>query len=410
MFGSGAHIKLSIYQNNYFLRDINPDNIEESQNYYSNANTTIDFDNHVGQLLYQTTDTGFSFTSDEINGDEEDEKAAPGLQVSLSDFSTQFWEDLLFFGEEGRAELSNANNFREYFRGLYFKAEPLNGNDGSMIMLDFNNAYIIVNYDHLVDIETDERDDATFRFNFIGTRVNIIENDPTNSLISDADAMANDTEGDQSLYLKGGEGSMAVVELFDGDDLDSNTSIDNAFEAFKKAFAEVDDTTGAFLEPKRLINEANLVFYVDQNQVTTPSQEPNRVILYDLENNAPLIDYFLDATTNGTDPFNSKIFHSNILSRDENDNGIRYKIRITEHINNLILKDSSNVKLGLFVSTNVNEIENSVIFDNENETVKNLPAGAVIAPKGTILYGSNPNVAEEKRVQLEIFYTEPENE
>ena len=410
LFGN-APIKLSIYQNNYFLRELNPDNIEETQNYYSNANTTINFDNHLGQLLYETTDTGFTFSSDEIDGEEEDEKLAPGLQVSLSDITEQFWEDLLFFGEEGRIELSNANNFREYFRGLYFKAETLGvSNNGSMIMLDFDNAYIIVNYSKLIDAETNQRDDASFRFNFTGTRVNIIENDPANSVIADADAAANDTEGDQLLYLKGGEGSMAIVELFDGDNFDSNTTTDNAFEAFKKAFAEVDDTTGDFLEPKRLVNEANLVFYVDQNQVTTPSQEPDRVILYDLENNSPLIDYFFDVTTNGADPLNSKVFHSNILERDENDNGIRYKIRITEHINNLILRDSTNVKLGLFVSTNVNEIENSIIFDNENETVKNLPTGTVMAPKGTILYGSNPNVAEEKRVQLEIFYTEPENE
>ena len=410
LFGS-APIKLSIYENKYFLRDINPDNIEETQNYYSNANTTINFDNHLGELLYQTTNSGFTFSSEEIDGEEEDEKLAPGLQVPLSDITTQFWEDLLFFGEEGRSELSNANNFREYFRGLYFKAETLDGsNDGSMIMLDFNNAYIIVNYSKLIDAETDQRDDASFRFNFTGTRLNIIENDPTNSVISDADAAANDVDGDQSLYLKGGEGSMAIVKLFDGDDIDSDVDTDNTFEAFKKEFAEIDHTSGEFLEPKRLVNEANLIFYVDQNQITSPSQEPDRVILYDLENNSPLIDYFFDVTTNGVDPLNSKIFHSNILERDESDNGVRYKIRITEHINNLILRDSSNVKLGLFVSTNVNEIENSIIFDNENESVKNLPTGTVMAPKGTILYGSHPNVTEEKRVQLEIFYTEPENE
>ena len=32
-----------------------------------------------------------------------------------------------------------------------------------------------------------------------------------------------------------------------------------------------------------------------------------------------------------------------------------------------------------------------------------------MSPKGTVLHGSNINVPEEKRVQLEIFYTEPEN-
>ena len=32
-----------------------------------------------------------------------------------------------------------------------------------------------------------------------------------------------------------------------------------------------------------------------------------------------------------------------------------------------------------------------------------------MSPKGTILFGSNENVVEAKRAQLEIFYTEPEN-
>ena len=45
-----------------------------------------------------------------------------------------------------------------------------------------------------------------------------------------------------------------------------------------------------------LINEANLIFYVDQDQVTGGEKEPDRLIIYDAENVAVLADYGRDAT------------------------------------------------------------------------------------------------------------------
>jgi len=74
-----------------------------------------------------------------------------------------------------------------------------------------------------------------------------------------------------------------------------------------------------------------------------------------------------------------------------------------------LLRDSTNTKLGLVVSTNVNENLQSCLLDSEDESVTNVLSGSVMSPRGTILHGSNENVAEEKRAQLEIFYTEPEN-
>jgi len=37
-----------------------------------------------------------------------------------------------------------------------------------------------------------------------------------------------------------------------------------------------------------------------------------------------------------------------------------------------------------------------------------VPVSSVVHPFGTILYGNNPAVPEEKRARLEIFYTKPE--
>ena len=83
-----------------------------------------------------------------------------------------------------------------------------------------------------------------------------------------------------------------------------------------------------------------------------PKDEPNRIYLYDIENKTPLVDYFLDGQNTSLPSF-SVINHLGPLQRvdDESDgNGIKYSLKITEHIANLLIKDSTNVELGLAVS------------------------------------------------------------
>ena len=188
----------------------------------------------------------------------------------------------------------------------------------------------------------------------------------------------------------------------------------NTFEIFKNEFVETDDK-GDFVSSKRLVNEANLVFYVDRDQLDfldeDPENEPNRLYLYDVANKTPLLDYFLDVT-NTTIPSFSKFNHLGPLQRDESDNnkGIKYKLKITEHINNLLLRDSTNVELGLGVSLNVNLESTSLGLTQsklKNSDVNTVPISSVLTPRGTILFGNNTEPENEsKRVYLEIYYTE----
>ena len=60
---------------------------------------------------------------------------------------------------------------------------------------------------------------------------------------------------------------------------------------------------------------------------------------------------------------------SKILERDSENNGIKYKLRLTEHLNNILVRDSTNVKLGLYVSTNVNDIQQADVLDSEDDSV-----------------------------------------
>ncbi|PWK20384.1 DUF4270 domain-containing protein [Xanthomarina spongicola] len=390
-------VKLTIYRTNYFLRDYSPDTDDlVAQLYYSNNH---DYDNYLGEILYEEDEFYPSNSYQIIEEEDEDgqleevDRIAPALRVPLLNPGGNFWESLLF-DKQGMPELSNANNFKDYFRGLYFKVEPVNG-EGNTIMLNFLSsvANLTVYYNN-EDEDGEIVRNNKFIMGFRGNRANAIYNDPTNTVIDDADNNADVVNGDQNLYLKGGEGSIAVVNLFEDPDV---------LEEFKLLYKDNDGN------PSRLINEANLIFYVDQAATINnlEDQEPNRVILYDMKNNIPIVDFFFDLTTNTVDPINSKLNYSSILERDASGKGVKYKIRLTEHMNNILLKDSTNFELGLYLTTNINEISNSDVLNLEKP--EGLPMGTVLSPKGTVLHGSNLNVPENKRVQLEIYYTEPDN-
>lgn len=423
LFGNEeAQIKLSIYQNEYFLRDFNPDNLGESQNYFSYAssgttdnfartdNSTINFDNFKGTLIKDTIFTPSSEAIElwEISGtDTTKSLRTPALRIKLD---SPFWKATII-DKQGSADLSNANNFKNYFRGLYFKAENVAG-DGNMVLLNFgsSDAQITIHYTRK---SGDSRIKATYTFNFDGKRLNTFINN-FNYPILDGDR----TNGDEKLYLKGAQGSMAIVDLFHGlveyTDDNNNTSNIPALEAFKKSFRAIDNegeyiidnSTGDFVL-KKLINQAHLVIYEDETINTGINDSLHyydRIYAYDLKNNTPTIDYFVDPTENPGNPNRSKVINLGLRQEDDEGN-YRYKIRITEHLNNILLKDSTNTKIGLVLSNNVNITSNAEILQS-NDVVTEIPAASVITPRGTIIHGTNSSDSD-KRMKLRLFFTDP---
>jgi len=427
-----APIKLSIYQNNFFLRDFNPTaDLEVTQNYYSHGNGSINttdnfaviesgiinFDDSKGALIYENNN--FIPSSSAIvlktlgtDGAETTQTIAPALRTTLN---IDFWKAAIF-DLEGDDVLSNANNFYDYFRGLYFKAEAINA-DGSMLLLDISDSgsNITIYYSNDPLVEGGDRIKDTYVLNSSGNKLNPVINNYNLVSLQNGDA----TNGDEKLYLKGAEGSMAIVDIFSGN-VDCNGSTETALDCFKKTYRAVDENgdyilkNGDFLL-KRLLNEAQLIIYEDENMAlpTQPSDkytDPkdfhkyDRIYAYDIKNNTPLIDYTIDPSTNSISPFNSKFIH--LGQRDTDENGIsKYKIRITEHLNNILLKDSTNTKIGLVLSTNVNYISNAPIL-RSNDIVTGVPAASVITPRGTVLYGSHESVPVEKRMRLDLYFTE----
>ena len=422
LFGNQP-IKLSIFQNNYFLRDFNPTEIlSPAQSYYSNASGTINsennfaitetgsinFDDFKGPLIYE--DTEYLPSPDAIvlkkigaDGTETTERNVPALRDTLN---SAFWKSVII-DQEGRDELSNANNFYNYFRGLYFKAETINA-DGNMLMLNLANAGANITIHYSYDSSVDGADplQSTYVLNFTGNRLNTFINDFTGVTLENGDS----TNGDEKLYLKGTEGSIAVVDILSGL-VDCDGEELSALDCFKKEYRAVDENgdyivkNGDFVL-KKLINEAQLVVYEDETMIS-PSDDYHkydRLYAFDIKNNTPLEDYNFDPSGNSSDPFSSKIIH--LGQRVTDDNGVsKFKIRITAHLNNILLKDSTNTKIGLVLSTNVNYVSNASILKSGDQ-VTGIPAASVITPRGSILYGSSQNVPVDKRMSLKIYFTE----
>jgi hypothetical protein len=220
--------------------------------------------------------------------------------------------------------------------------------------------------------------------NLTGNSVNLLDQTDVNSSYTNAVNNPNTASGDANLYLKGGEGAMTVIDLF-------------------KTPGELD-----LIRSKGwLINEANLIFHIDAAKMAS-SNEPNRVYLYDLTNNRPVVDYYLDVT-NASDAKKSKYVFSGLINKEAvtNGRGQTYKIRITNQIRNLVkYADSTNVKLGLVVTENIADASFSKL-KTANAFSSKVAKSSVMNPLGTILYGSHPSVPEDKRLKLQIYYTKP---
>ena len=415
--------KLYVYKSNFYLRDFNPSgDFSDSQNYYSNGalsnSETINQSEIEAELLYESGVLGdgsddFIPSSERIDLTLLDSlgesyvasSIAPAVRLKLNNPNDNFWESL-FFENEGNPELINPNTFKEFFRGLYIKADGVNS-EGSMMLLNFasSNTKLTIHYtsETSTDSDTDSGGTSTetitsqneYVLNFTDNLVNIYENnfqvDVSNS---------NTVEGDERIYLKGGEGYMSTVDLFSGDIEDDNGVMVNAFDHFKNSFYDQENEIA-----NKIINEAYIEFFVDQTQDI--GSEPDRIYLYNFEQNTALIDYFLDQSVSST-TINAKINHLEPLTRDGDSitgEGVKYKIRITEHLNNLILRDSTNAKLALVVTSNVGSIDNFSIL-NSGEEERDFPSGAILTPKGTVLHGSQSEDLD-KRPRIKIYYTDP---
>lgn len=411
VYGSNP-IKISIFRNNFFFRTFDPfSGFDSAQSYFSNGSLSLEELINSGQLegdlLFEIDN--FIPSSDQINLTQIDstgnsyiaQRLAPALRFKLNNPNENFWETN-FFENEGKQVLTNEPNFKEFFRGLYIKVE--NDSDGSIMLLNLasSNTKLVIHYTsdntNIGDNDTGTNDEIEtnqheYVMNFSGNLVNLFENET----LLDVNLM-DQTNGNENIYLRGGEGIITNLNLFDGEISDDNGDIISEYDHFKSFF--YDEITD---QPKKIINEAYIEFFVNQNFFN--NDEPERIYIYNYEKNTALIDYFLDQSISSL-TVNAKINHLEPLMRDSVDEnrGIKYKIRVTEHLNNLILRDSTNATLALGVISDVASVQNFKILN----TSKKLASGVILSPKGTILHG-NLSPETDKRPKIKIYYTEPED-
>ena len=395
-----ANFKIKVQELDYFLSTYDPsNNFETFLKYYSDDNV---IENFKGKILYDgeieiNTEEVVIYKEDDPDTDDVDEstqvqeRLTPRMRIPID----KDYMQTKIIDKEGNIDLANQDNFSLYFKGLFLSAYDFT--DPLLLILDYSNASINIVYEYDKYNRNDTPDDTSddtvdreqkiFKLDLAGNQINLIKQDPYSPEISTA--LANSSDDLKRVYLKGGEGIMMEIDLFD----DGSTN-DILAEIKSKGW---------------LINEANLTMYVDQEAIENSGGiiEPSRIFLYDIESKSPVVDYFIDQSQ-GQKQKDQKVVHGGLIEIDEDRNGIKYKIRISEHVKNIIRNDSLNKKLGLVVTSDISNAINTELKNNDE--LEYIPISSVINPMGTILYGPNPEpINYDKRFRLELFYTEINN-
>jgi len=430
--GNGK-INLGVYESDYDITYDASSGLQQLSKYYSNqkpdfdakiANGGVKLNNDNKNIFDHTApddnsqNSQFVFSEKQILFYKKDasgnagytevaSRKAPGMLLNLD---TSFFVNKIFNAPTGK--LYNNSTFNTYFKGLYFKVDEAAGSaaQGTLAMMNFSRGVVTIVYKDKTSLTDATVIRKELNINLNGHTVNLLENDNNYPGYVPPDH----TAGDANLYLKGGNGSMAVIDLFNGDKNDNSTALND------------------MRDKKWLINEANLTFYIDKSKIGASAPEPNRIYLYDLTHNRPLVDLYTDYTTSINSKYN-KFIHGGILldensvsvKQDAGGRGTKYKIKITNYIRNLfkyggsaVDKDSTNVRLGLVVTENIlnaglNYLKTPFTTSSSSTAgstfaTKYFPVMSVVNPLGTILYGSNPSVPDDKRLKLEIYYTKPD--
>ncbi len=399
---------LKVERSTFFLRDLDPNtNFQESQEYFSNQEFSPAF---VSDLLFEgvveINDEEILIANEDDSATEDvDEsltfsKLSPGIRIPLNN---EFFQQNIL-DKEGSSELLSQSNFNDFIRGLHFSIEDGTGDD-VMLLFDLKSTNITMTYtyssydtngttDETSDDNPNEIKEKDFVFSFLSQLQNgSVTGNAVNSIITENYGpqiiqALNDTENASRIYLKGGPGTYAEINLFE------ENGSENIVEQIRNE--------------NWVINEANLVFYIDRNQLDASGSEldPPRLYLYNAENNFPLINpntEQTDLTVNAL--FGTYLNYDGIIEKS-NGKGVKYSVKITDHINNLVVRDSVNATLALTLSTNIQNW--NVTEAKVGGVEKSIATTSNLTPLGTILYGSNLQVTDpnyDKRLKLEIFYT-----
>lgn len=412
VYGEGT-FELEVYQNGYFLNNVDV-NTGESSKYFSNSiglfeankigNSPLNNSKNLSQnkqfafsdketVIYKRNDKGEIVNDEKTGKPAVKERLIPGMWLDLD---KEYFQDFI---NKNRKELTNTTDFDNVFRGLFLKAKA-NSTNGVSGLVDISKGKLVIilrddkkvtNAEGKEEVKK-ERKEFTLNFapnNNSNKKFNIsLLSNVNNGVYQSNIAKSNSTSGDEFLYLKGGEGSIAIIDLLRSND-----------------FAELK----RLKEEKVLINEAYLTVYTDKNTMNG-LPNPERLFLYDYDNSVSISDFVSDNIT--TSQY-LKAGYSGIFvkeDKEKNKEGNYYKFKITDHVRSLIKNQSdASPKLALTVANNFGTASYGMQslktpINNTPKTTQVIPSLSLSCPIGTVLYGTN-TANNDKKMKLEIFYT-----
>ncbi len=383
----------------YFFNDLDPDdNFESIKPYYSQRDYYEE--GFVGRVLadfpykLDFNELRYNYKEDDPETESVNEtelvetRLTPRIRIPLE--NSFFQEKILDM--EGTDALENANNFHNHIKSINFRISS--SNEDIYMLLNMTGASIKIKYNfdlvndngtqNLLTDDTIEEGERILELPIGGVKINHFKNDGT----------PENTLSPGKIYLKGGLGTRSILNILDKE---GDTDVIEKLRSKKNI----------------LINQANLIFYVDPLFVKNWNSESliaERLYVYKTSDNLPVLDYFSDPTSSETDPTLNKILHGGKLEYKDN-KPFRYKINITEHLSDLINLNNNdyavNVPLSLVVTSDVAFIRSrKALLKNGNDDII-IPEGTIYNPLGTVILNENPPEGlSNKKLTLEIIYTE----
>lgn len=373
VFGDADNeFKLSVYELKTFLNTLDPIDPSKPAIYYSDKEFQkgdtpffsdtfkVNPNDTVSYIKRYLPDGITAYDIDTVKQTD----LSPSIKIPLNETMVQ----QLFVDNASGSEFQSLDDFQHFFRGFYIEAEALNTNKSHLVSLAMTNAKMIIYYSKDENEETDTdlngngvngeqnvRTKHNYEFSFGNIKSNVFKRDYTVSHQS----------GEDRLYVQGAAGSLAVIELFNNENL-----------------AELQQNNW-------LINDASLIFYVDQNSAS--SIAPEQLFIFNYDDN----EQFTDVMTEGMAAVGG------LLERDDDGKPYRYVFKITDYISRLLTSDEplELVKIGLKVF-NPSDVPANIL----DTRIKDYSW----TPKGVVLIGHDPSFGD-KRVKLEISYSKINN-
>ncbi|CAM1361437.1 DUF4270 family protein [Tenacibaculum xiamenense] len=407
---------LKVYRNGTYLNTLDPSDPAATNSYMSNE-TYIEDEllNKDASFTFKPLDTDTMYTitrtrrTDFTNNntetfDTEDKLSTKAPFISIPLNKTRMKE--LFWDKFGDSEFTSSQEFANYFRGIYVKAE---GSDGSLLPFNLagSNPAAAVEFHYTISrFEKEEGNDNLVYKDTILSKYSFLLNGIRNSVYKTSPG--SNSIPNENFVIQGTAGTMAQVKVL-GVNLakvrlnDPNNAI-LKYEAFDnnpqddylslEELATVRDTANDSFG--LLVNDAAITFYINQTVNTNKDIIPQRLFIYTNEddgNGTPSPKHVVDAYTE------SQFFNGNLVSTD--DKPEKYTIRITDYISNLLDRSSTNFAPLILKAYN-NPTDNPFLTGALNTNVFTYNWN----PRGVTLLNQNESTHGAKKAVLKLTYSE----